>query len=444
MAALATLRRLADRRTDLASALEQVRGSLRDERDRALTGEIVLGTLRWRSALDHAIAWAGNRDVSAFDDQVLDILRLSTYQLLHLDRVPASAVVDDAVNLCKQAGNRAASGAVNAILRRISRSRREMPRIPESDQLDVLSVEWSHPRWLGTRWLERLGFDRSLAWMRFNNAPAPVTLRANALRGSREALADALRAEDVETQPCRWAPDGLVVVSGHPQATPQARAGLFDIQDEASQLVGAFVAPPPGACVIDACAAPGGKSIQLAAALGGSGFLVACDSRPRRIRVLRTALRAAGLDAVPVVQHDLLKGLPFGPTADCVLVDAPCSGLGTLRRDPDIKWRIEELDLVPYAARQLTMLAAAAAGVRPGGLLVYSTCSTEPEENEGVVDTFLATNPAFTLEDPRTAAGRGEPPGVRADCLDSRGCLRTCPDLHGLEGFFAARLRRRS
>jgi 16S rRNA (cytosine967-C5)-methyltransferase len=438
--ALDTLRRVHTGQADLASALERGRMRLSDERDQALAAEIAIGTLRWRAAIDHAIEWAGRRKVDAFDDAVLDVLRLSVYQLLYLDRVPASAAVNDAVTLTREHGHARAAGAVNAILRQISRNRDRLPMPPETEPLSYLSITWSHPAWLVSRWLDRYGFSVALDWVRFNNAPAPVTLRANTLLTSRDELAASLLQNGVRTRACAYAPDGLVVEAGRPFGTPLAEAGHFLAQDEASQLVGAFAAPPPGSRVVDVCAAPGGKAAQLAAAIGPGGLLVACDLRSRRIRLLRETLRSARVASAHVVRHDLLGGLPFGPVFDCVFVDAPCSSLGTIRRDPDIRWSRREDDLGALAVRQRRMIGEASRGVRPGGLLVYATCSSEPEENEAVVDAFLDAHPGFGLEDPR---GADIPlrAGVEA-CLDGRGCLRTLPHLHGLEAFFAARLRR--
>lgn len=440
VAAFDTLRRVRTGGAGLASELDRSRSRLADDRDRALAAEIAIGTCRWRAALDHVIEWAGGRDLDAFDADVLDILRLSAYQLLHLDRVPASAAVNDAVALARLKGHGRAAGAVNAILRRVSRQRSRLPMPDASDERAFLSVTWSHPGWLIQRWLDRFGFDASLAWVRFNNTAAPLTLRANTLATTRDALAARLEAHGVRTRPCAYAPDGLLVESGRPFASPEWAAGTFVAQDEASQLVGAFTAPAPESRALDACAAPGGKTVQLAAALGGGGVLVAADRRHRRIRLLRETLRSAGVVRVHVVCHDLLEGLPFGAAFDCVLVDAPCSSLGTVRRDPDIKWVRREEDLALLAGRQRRMLDIASRGVRPGGLLVYATCSSEPEENDAVVDGFLDRHSGFTLEDPRTC-GAPLPAGV-AVCLDERGCLRTLPHRHGLEAFFAARLRR--
>jgi 16S rRNA (cytosine967-C5)-methyltransferase len=439
--ALDTLRRVHSGHSDLASALERGRARLHDERDQALAAEIAIGTLRWRAAIDHALEWAGHRTVDAFDDVVLDILRLSVYQLLYLDRVPASAAVNDAVTLARAHGHARASGAVNAILRQISRNRSRLPLPDATDPRRHLSITWSHPPWLIDRWLDRYGFDVTLEWVRFNNAQAPLTLRVNMLMTTREALAESLGREGVQVRACAYSPEGLVVESGRPFSSAAAAAGQFLAQDEASQLVGMFVDPPPGSRVADVCAAPGGKTAQLAAAIGAGGLLVAGDLRSRRIRLLQETLRRARVNSAHVVRYDVLSGLPFGSVFDCVLVDAPCSSLGTIRRDPDIRWSRREEDLAALAARQRRMLEEAARGVRNGGLLVYATCSSEPEENESVVEAFLEGNPGFVLEDPRDA-NAPLPSGVAA-CLDERGCLRTLPHRHGLEAFFAARLRRR-
>ena len=366
-------------------------------------------------------------------------MRLSAYQLLHLNRVPAAAAVNDAVMLTRERGHARATGAVNAILRQISRNRSRLPMPGASEPRDYLSITCSHPAWLVDRWLDRYGFDVALEWVRFNNTPAPLTLRANTLLTTRGALAEGLARDGVRTRACTYAPDGLVVESGKPFKSPLAAVGAFHAQDEASQLVGAFVAPAVGSRVADACAAPGGKTAQLAAAVGGDGMVVAADLRPRRVRLLRQTLRSAHITFACLVVHDLLVGFPFGPVFDCVLVDAPCSSLGTVRRDPDIRWSRQEGELAGFAAKQLRMLEAASRGVRRGGLLVYATCSSEPDENEAVVGAFLEHHRGFRLEDPRRA-GVELPAGV-LECLDDQGCLRTLPHRHGLQAFFAARLR---
>jgi len=430
---------------DLPTAIAFARNSLRDDRDRALAAEIASGVQRWRAALDHLIVQFSKRDISRLDPEVVEILRLSAYQLLHLTRVPASAVVDDAVNLTGRAGKRSASGFVNAVLRTISRRRESLP-LPArpanpSDReavLDYFSITLSHPRWLAARWLDRFGFEAAEAWQSFNNSPASLTLRANRLRTTPQELTARLAEDAVKVHPATYAPDGLIVDEGYPLRGAGLDQGWFVVQDEASQLVPLLAGEQVAASVLDTCASPGGKTAALSAAMGGKGLLVACDVRERRVDLLRRTVAAAGASNVRIVQADLLKPLPFASTFDCVLVDAPCSGLGTLRRDPDIRWRRREGDLVTFAAAELTMVQQAAERVAPGGRLIYATCSSEPEENEGVADAFLATTPAF-----EPVSARGAHPLLADALIDTRGHLRTEPHQHGLEAFFGAVFERR-
>lgn len=440
IAAYDVLRAVGTGRSDLPGALAKVRATLADDRDRALAGEIATGTLRWQGAFDAIVTAFANRPAARLDPEVLDILRLTMFQLLHLDRIPASAAVNDAVQLARKTGKKSATGLVNAVLRRVSRERRALPLPPRPDErLDTaaareyLSVTLSHPRWLMDRWIERYGFDATESWARFDNAPARLTLRANRLRTTRDGLAETLAGHGVETEAARFAPDGLIVRAGNPLLCPVAHDGLFLVQDEASQLVGVFAGARPGDRVFDACASPGGKATQMAADVRG-GTVVASDVRGRRVDLLVNTIRAMGAPNVRVVRADARNGIPFGDRFDLVLLDAPCSGLGTLRRDPDIRWRRTAADLPALADAQLAMLTESAGVVRPGGRLVYSTCSSEPEENEEVIERFLRERPEFS----RTPAERLPEPVQ--PFLDARGQFRTLPFRDQLEAFFAALL----
>ena len=427
-------------RADLPSAIAHARASLSDDRDRSLAAEISAGVQRWRAAIDYLIVRFSKRELDRLDPEVVEILRLSAYQLMYLTRVPAAAVVDDAVNLAGRAGKRSASGFVNAVLRTVSRSRKSLPLPPRPETtddrgaaLEYFSITLSHPRWLAARWYDRLGFDAAEAWMKFNNTAAPVTLRANRLRASVEQLEARLAKVDVMVRPGAYAPGALIVESGYPLRESGHDDGLFVVQDEASQLVSLLAGAAPGPRVLDACASPGGKATAIAASLDAKGRLVACDVRDRRIDLLRRTVRASGATNIGIVQADLLASLPFGAVFDCVIVDAPCSGLGTLRRDPDIRWRRSEADLATLAASQRRMLHHAAQVVAPGGRLVYATCSSEPEENEDVVAAFLAASPAFHAVDAKRTH-----PLLPESVVDANGHLRTSPDRHHLEAFFGA------
>ncbi len=452
------------RRLDLPSALARARRSLADERDQALTAEIVTGTLRWRATLDAAVLRVATRPIVAIDPDVLTVLRLSLYQIFHLDRVPASAVVDDALNLVRAARKASATGFVNAVLRTTlrARGRAVLPARPadatdREAALDYLSITQSHPRWLVARWLDRHGFEAADAWVRFNNAQAPLTLRAltaapvldEALppttnpTTARDVLAAALATTDVHTEPTRWAPDGLMVTSGEPLRDPGHHAYL--VQDEASQLVALVVGARPGHRILDVCAAPGGKTTALASAVGSTGRVVACDSRQARVTLLSDTVRRAAAANVRIVRADARAGQAVRPVFDRVLADVPCSGLGTLRRDPDIKWRREAADLVTLAQDQLAILRQAMQAVAPGGRVVYATCSSEPEENEQVVQAALALESGFRVWRldglDRADNGPDHHPALTG-LIDAEGAFRTLPFMHGLEAFYAAVLER--
>src|SRR6188768_1522668 len=296
-AAFRVLRAIDAGNADLPAALARGRADLDDERDRALTMEIVTGTIRWQRSLDYLIEHFARRPLSKVDADVVTILRLSLYQVLHLDRVPASAAVDDAVDLTRLARKPSATGFVNGVLRSVVRQRNRLP-LParpvsaddHNEALAYLGVTHSHPEWLVARWLERYGFDVTERWVRFNNEPPRLTLRVNRLRGSRDTLRDSLARNGVETEPTPFAPDGLTVTAGNPLRA--ALDGSFVVQDESSQLITQALGARPGDTVLDLCAAPGGKTTAIAADMEDRGLLVASDVRPRRMRLLTQTIRA--------------------------------------------------------------------------------------------------------------------------------------------------------
>ena len=449
LAALRVLRDVHTGRHDLPTSQAMSRAALPDPRDRALATEIVLGTLRWRAQVDHVIQLASARPLNRIDADVLDVLRLSAYQLLHLKRVPARAVVHDGVELTRTLGAKgkhSAAAYVNAVLRFVVKNADSLglpqPSQPSrSDQrdreidLEYLSVSMSHPRWLVARWYERYGFDVTEQWTRFNNGPAPITLRVNTLATSAPDLVDKLLECGVSVEAGAWAPHSLVVTRGNPLATDLHDRRLFWVQDQASQLVAGLVNPGHGDRVLDACASPGGKSLVIAGAMGDQGLLVAADQSATRIRLLSETLARVGPRCASIVQLDARRP-PFGPRFDWVLLDSPCSGLGTLRRDPDIRWRRNPEDLSRMASMQFELLAGASTAVAPGGHLLYATCSSEPDENQNVVTRFLESHPEFSIQAPTA-------PHL-LECVDEEGFLQTRPDRHGLEAFFAAVLRRQT
>ena len=424
---------------DLASSLSETRGLVADPRDRALATELALGVERWRAALDATIAAAAGRDTASIDFAALISLRIAVFQITHLTRTPAHAVVDDAVEITRRAGAMRAAGFVNAVLRQLLRGPLDagLPARPADENPDAwtryLTTTLSHPAWLVERWIARHGTAAAERWARFNNEPATLTVRVNTTRVPVEEARARLAAEGVTAEPCAHAPKALAVTTGNPMSTALYRDGLVALMDEASQLVGALAASALAGTVLDACAAPGGKTLILACDMPEGSRLIAADRRPRRVTLLSRALAKYGLGHVPVIQHDLSQGVPLREI-DGVLVDAPCSGLGTIRRDPDIRWRRSPGDLEPLSDMQQRHLRQAARAVRAGGRVVYATCSSEPEENEQVVGAFLAEHAGFT----RTAiTGDAFTPFI-----DARGDFRTLPHRDGLESFYGAVLTR--
>jgi 16S rRNA (cytosine967-C5)-methyltransferase len=393
LAAIDALGAVDEQPIDLGEAVARARQPLHDERDRALMLEIVTGTLRMRAALDYQIARRSSRPPAKLDAAVLRVLRLSAFQLMYLSRLPASAVIHDAVDLTRRAGKSSAAGLVNAVLRKLARER---------DTLhwpDDPAVVHSHPRWLVDRWSGRYGAAAAERWMQFNNRPASLCLAANRALTSRDDLARELAVAGVRTEPTTRARDGLYVTEGHPLGLEAFNAGRFVVQDEASQLITELVTVGGGARVLDLCASPGGKTVSLSARVGAAGSVVACDVRPHRVRLLTRTVTRCRLDNTRVMQIATGGLLPFRDGSfDGVLIDAPCSGLGTVRRDPDIKWRRSADDLHRFADGQRQLLERAAPLVSRGGLLVYSTCSSEPEENSDIVDAFLRAGAPFRLE----------------------------------------------
>lgn len=444
-AAFTALVEIARGRADLDAALDRARQALTDGRDIALLREVVTGALRWQSRLDWSIAPLLRVPLAKLDLEVLVALRMAAYQLEFLDRIPAAAVVDDAVALVRTAKKSSAAGLVNAVLRRLARGdRAALPDVAAdasvADVAQALAIRTAHPAWLVERWLRREPRDVVERWLAFDNDPPPTTLRANPLAGAtREAVSARLAADGIACAPCVSAPLGLTTQGPGVVTHAVLVEGACTIQDEGSQLA-ALVAPVrAGQRVLDVCAAPGGKTLAYAWAAGPGGSVVASDIRPRRLEVLRVTLTRGHAAHTAVVAIDEAAPLPFEPVFDVVAVDAPCSGLGTLRRDPDIKWRRTAADLLTFQARQIDLLRRAAAVVAPGGTLVYTTCSTEPEENGAVLAAALAQLPEFD----RQSAAAGPSRAVLAPYVGADGCFRLHPAHHDLEGYFGAVLVRR-
>lgn len=385
-----TLASLAPADTFLESALGRFEGP-----DRRLLTELVLGTLRWLRRLDDVIGQASDRGVAGIDPALLTPLRIAVYQLLFLDRVPPHAAVNEAVEQARRITHRGGASFVNAVLRRIARSPRlaDWP-IRERDPVRRLAIETSHPDFLVARWVERFGRERAVAVLQANNLPKPLHLLAFRDRGGRELLAESLIDAGVEVAPSSLSPLGLVVRSGEPLAAEAFRRGDLYVQDEASQAAALIPPPRPGERVLDAAAAPGGKTFALLAREPTVRPVLA-DVDPARVALLTRNLRRLGR-RLPVVVADGTRP-PWGGTFDRVVLDLPCTGTGTLRKHPELKWRISEDEIGRLSRRALAMLEGAAGAVGEMGWLVAITCSLEAEENEDVVARFLGRGDGFEL-----------------------------------------------
>jgi 16S rRNA (cytosine967-C5)-methyltransferase len=409
-----------------------------DARDRGLATELVLGTLRWQRWLDWQLGRVSHRPLAALAPWARALLRLTAYQLAFLDRIPAWAAINEAVELAKRRRPPGAAGYVNAVLRALAAGPRPWPEPDAPDPVEALALRTSQPTWLVRRWWARYGPAEAEALARAMNGTPPVVVRANTLRASPEAVRAALAAAGVTAGPARLAPEGLVLeAAGDLRGLGPLEAGLATVQDEGAILVGHALGPAPGDTVADVCAAPGAKTTHLAALMGNRGRVIAADPHPGRLALLRAACARLGATIVePRLGDAAALAALVGPVCDGVLVDAPCSNLGVLRRNPDGKWRRRPEDLAALAETQVAILDAAGGLVRTGGVLVYATCSLEPEENEAVVAAVRARRPDL-VPDPL-------PPAVPAPCREGPALLRTAPHRHGCDGFTAHRLRRRA
>lgn len=404
-------------------------------RDRALMREIVMGVLRWRSALDYFVERYSGRTIARLDLPVVLALRIGLYQIRYLSGIRDAAAVDESVKLVRRGGATSAAGMVNAVLRRAVRKRDDRPGEGLMDSMDRLSVELSHPRWLLERWIRALGEEEAKALARANNRTPSLSFRVNTLRTAEDRAVSELARRGFVIERSTIAPGAYRVEEGEASVLVEmADRGQVYIQDEASQLIGHLVEPDPGELILDLCAAPGSKATQMAALTGDQAFTVAGDLHVHRLAALRELCARLGVESVYGVALDGTSPLPFGKGVEFarILIDAPCTGTGTLRRNPEIKWRLAAGDPERMSASQREMLLQAASCLRRGGRLVYSTCSIEVEENESVIEWFISSNQEFTVVEPRAPA----------DTLTADGFVRTYPHRHGCDGFFAAVLER--
>ena len=403
--------------------------------DAALCSRIVYGVLQNQLLLDHYISAYCSQKPDHLQPPLLDILRIGAYQILFLDKIPDSAAVNESVELAKIFKRGQAAGLVNAVLRKISKNKDNLPEIPGQNPERTLSIRYSHPRWLVKRLLPILGVEETEKFLAANNDVAPMTVQVNPLKTSVEKLTAELTEAGVTVKPHAWVPDCLELSgTGGLTALRAFRDGDFMVQDPAARLVSLIADVKPGQRVLDVCAAPGGKSFSAAFAMGNQGSIQSCDLHENKLKRVRESAERLGITCIEAAPAD---GRVFKPewenAFDVVLVDAPCSGLGIIRKKPDTRYKkADELFALPVI--QTAILENAARYVAPGGTLVYSTCTILPEENEQVSDAFLAEHPEFSRE----SFTLPEPVGK------TDGRLTLWPQRHDTDGFYICRMTRKA
>ena len=412
------------------------------KRDRGFIQTLVYGVLRWRARIDWVITHFSKTRLDKVHPKVLNILRLAVFQIIYLDRIPVSAAVNTSVEMAKSSSAPWVVGYVNGLLRNVAKSYQRVPYPDiEKDPVLAITVEKSFPKWLIKRWYRRFGLKETLLLADAINSIPPITVRTNTLKTSRESLAKLLEGYSARIELTEYSPDGIRFFNPS-VSIPEIKAfeqGLFQIQDEAAQLVTLFLNPQPGESVLDACAGLGGKTGHIAQLMKNRGKLVVVDKDKNKLTRLESEMHRLGIDMVKAQLHDLNK--PFiqeqPKTFDRILLDAPCSGLGVLRRNPDAKWNSFKQNLAHHHKRQAIMLGNLAHLVKPSGVLLYAVCSTEPEENELVIKDFLNKHEEFAIEN--STAGLSL---KIHHLLTDTGYLKTFPHLHHMDGFFSVCLKR--
>lgn len=412
--------------------------------DAALATELTLGVLRWQRLLDFLLQRHLDRPLARLDAEVLLALRLGLYQMRFLDRVPARAAVTESVELAKSARKRSAAPLVNAVLRKLPPEAKLAGAKLDSllpagaSEAERLALLHSHPTWLVERWLARFGSQRTVALLEADNRPPRTSCVVIDLKEEAQ-VSESLRKDGFEVAPGRWLKAALAISGGNPAEAQALQAGKISVQDEASQMVALLLDARSGEVALDICAAPGGKAGILARAVAPQGAVIAADVHEHRLRTAREQLLRTRTGGVCWLALDATQPLPFSTPFARILLDAPCSGTGTLARNPEIRWRLQPGDPERAHARQTAMLREALSHLRPGGRLVYATCSLEPEENEEVVCEVISPGRGARIVPGREALQPWLRDGAPAgDLFDPGGYFRTFPPESGTDGFFAA------
>jgi 16S rRNA (cytosine967-C5)-methyltransferase len=408
-----------------------------------LTTEIVYGTIQRRNTIDYFLNRFAAKGIDKLQPWVRNLLRLSFYQLYYLERIPIHAIVNEAVNIAKRKGHKGISGMVNGILRNVERNKEQLTIPQDLPVATRISLTHSHPEWMVARWIKQFGEETTEAICRANNDASHVSVRVNAMRHNRDTFMELLRDKEFDVKPSPVSRQGLIVESGGNMAhTPWFTGGDLSIQDESSMLVAEAVDPKPGMKVLDCCAAPGGKTAHMAELMNNQGNVWANDIHPHKQKLIDEQAHRLGLDCIQTIVSDAkhLSDKFSGQTFDRILVDAPCSGLGVIRRKPDLKWSKAKEEIKQIPAVQLDILTTASRLLHSDGTLVYSTCTLEDEENQHVIEKFLANNPDFELDD---SIHRNQPKEWLELFDLPAGMIRILPHFFGSDGFFIAKMKKK-
>lgn len=405
-----------------------------NEQDRRFITELVYGTIKVGKTLDWILNRYMSRPLNKISPIIQDILRMGVYQILFMDKVPDSAACNQSVELTKKYGHIGTAKLVNAVLRNVIRhpEKAEYPTAKEDIAL-YLSLKYYHPLWMVERWIEKLGKDDTEKLCAFNNCPPDLSIRTNLLKITREDLIKCLHKDGAEVVPSSLAPEGILCKK-HKTLTNMnsLREGLFQVQDESSMLVAHVLAPQEGEFIIDTCSAPGGKSTHIAALMKNIGKVLSTDIYEQKLNIINENAKRLGISIIHTELIDAQQiGDKYPMKADRVLVDAPCSGLGVLRKKPDSRWRKTEALIKELTELQSKILSSAAKAVKPGGVLVYSTCTTEVEENNKVIEAFLDSHEDFMLDDARKYLNLSH---------QNNKMIQLWPHIHNVDGFFIARM----
>lgn len=411
------------------------------EEERSFLTELTYGVLQRLNTLDWILSLFLTSPLEKLTPWIRNVLRLGVFQLLYLERVPVSAAVDESVKLAQRFGHKGVAGLVNAVLRKVSRAKEDIPWPSKSDDPPLyLSLVYSFPLWIVRRWIRQMGLNEAEELCLANNAVPPLSIRTNILKTSPKRLKGLLEEEGIKADLCRYAPEGLILhLTKRLTDLNSFQEGLFQVQGEASMLVAPLVNPKAGDLVLDLCSAPGGKTLHMAMLMGNKGNIVAADLYPHRLKLLQKTMERYN---IKIVRTEKLDGRSISSGKygyfDRVLLDVPCSGLGVVRRKGELKWRRKEQDIFSLARLQADLLRSAFQALRPGGVLVYSACSTEPEETKDVIYGFLQEEPSASL-----ALLAPLLPAELQSQETEEGMIYFYPHKHGLDGFFVARLRKK-